>query len=311
MFSIIILYAICATTFTLSKAALAYSAPFFYVAVRMLIAGTLLLGYSFFTRIKKAYSSHISSSHTLSSNGISPEPLTTRTLFIFAQIVLFHISIPYLAEMWALTHITSTESSLIYNLSPFITAVLAYLWFSERLSKRQIIGLFIGISSTIPLIWQNYACSGNTLISGNIAALLAVLVAVISSAYAWILIKDLLQHQYSISYINGIAMLGGGIIAFIVSILSHEWAHGAPVSAWIPFITLTLAIIVVANIIFYNWYGILLKKYSPTLLAFAGILTPIFTNIFGTLFLGECFIWMNVVALACLGIGMTLFITKK
>ena len=300
MIQVFFLYAICAITFTLSKAALSYSAPFFYVAIRMLVASVVLL---IFAELSKDKSKKIIYTNTTQIN--------KRTLFLFIQITLFHMSIPYLAEMWALTRITSTESALLYNLSPFIAAFFSYVWFSERLSKRQIIGLIIGMSATIPLMWQNYACSLQTILSGNIIAIFAVLVAVISSAYAWILVKDLLQKNYSIFFINGIAMLGSGIIALVVSLCSHEWAHGVPVSAWIPFITLTLAIIVVANIIFYNWYGILLKKYSATLLAFAGILTPIFTNIFGTFFLNECFVWTNVLAFILLSIGLILFLWKK
>lgn len=43
MILIAILYALCAATFTISKATLAYSQPIFYVGVRMLAAGLVIM----------------------------------------------------------------------------------------------------------------------------------------------------------------------------------------------------------------------------------------------------------------------------
>ncbi|MCG6535298.1 MAG: EamA family transporter, partial [Syntrophales bacterium LBB04] len=53
MLLIAVLYLLCASTFTISKAALMYATPMFYVAARMIIGGAVLLAYYWFKAKKE------------------------------------------------------------------------------------------------------------------------------------------------------------------------------------------------------------------------------------------------------------------
>jgi len=287
MILIAIMYALCAATFTLSKATLSYTEPIFYVGIRMLLAGIVLLGSSraWYT-VRYMFQ------------------LIRRDWRLFSQIVLFHIYIAYVCDLWSLQYITSIESAIIFSLSPFAAALFSYLWFHERMTMRKWIGLALGFISLAPLIYDAWIHGAQ--ISG-ILPISAVLVSVFSGAYGWVLVRELVkERKYSPIYVNGCGMLGGGLLALLTSLATETWIP-SPVSNWPMFLLLTAAMIVVANIAFKNLYGYLLNFYTATLISFAGFTCPLFATFFGWLFLGEPITWDVLYACLVVTVGLTLF----
>lgn len=265
MILILLLYALCASTFTISKSALLYTQPLFFIAVRMIGAGCML-GIYYAARVFLGKELFV---------------FKWRDSFLFAQIILFHIYITYICDICALKNLTSIESAFIYNLSPFIAALLSYWYFAEKITAKKWLGLTIGFCAFIPELYFH-----GLAMSSSIAPKLITLIAVISSAYGWIIMRQLVKDRhYSPLFINGVGMLGGGIGALITSWIFE--GYYPPVTQWIPFLNYTALSIVVANIFFYNLYGVLLSRYTATFLSFAGFLCPLFTALFGWFFLGE------------------------
>ncbi len=306
MILIIILYALLASTFTLGKGALDYSQPIFLIAVRMLGAGAMLLAYLFWSN-KSAL--RVQKKHW----------------WLFAQIVFFHVYISFITEFWALQYLTSAKTSIFYNLAPFITAVFAYYLFNARLTRDQKIGLTIGFLAFIPVLT---AQSAGELTLGGISFLslpeIVIIISVISASYGWIVMKQLMDQHYSPIAINGIGMFIGGVLGLITALTfegipTFTWvskgvvtnylynAFGPNCAAMIMFGWYTLLLIILANIIFYNLYGFLLKKYTATFLSFAGFLTPIFAAFFGWLVRGEQITWHYFATVAFVIIGLYLF----
>jgi drug/metabolite transporter (DMT)-like permease len=135
---------------------------------------------------------------------------------------------------------------------------------------------------------------------------LILLVAITSAAYAWFDIQALMNKGYSLIVINGLAMACGGIGALITSYAYEGW-DPVPVVAWIPFIKSVALLIFVSNILFYNLFGSLLRRYSITFVTFIGFLTPIFASLFGWLFLHETITWHYGVSLLLLIGALALF----
>ncbi len=289
MLLIILLYALCASTFTLSKWGLAYSEPLFLVASRMLLAGTVL---GMYCSIKK---------ELLPAQGVWKA--LKNDSFLFVQVVLFHIYLTYVCDLCALKSISSIESAFIYNLSPFFAALGSYLWFSESMTPKKWLGLLLGFSSMV-----YYLINPSETISLFAYSMprLIMLLAVISSAYGWVVVRALVKKGYSPIFINGFGMFVGGVLALSTSYLMESWTP-VPVTEWGPFLQALILLVIIANIIFYNLYGYLLKQYTATLLSFAGFLCPLFVTLFGYFFLGEQLSWRLGGTFFFVFVGLILF----
>ena len=284
------LYALCATTFTICKALLEYVKPLFFVGIRMFVAGLLLLGYSYI-QDKRAFFVH------------------KKDRMLFLQIILFHVYFAYILDLWSLQYLTSFKSSFLYNLSPFLAAIFSYFYFSEKMTPKKWLGLSIGFCGFLPEILANLS----TQASSSLISLpeIVMLFAVSSAVYGWVMLRKLVKDgEYSPIMVNGIGMVGGGILALITSYFVEDWTISPIMQFW-PFVRLTALIILVANILFYNFYGYLLTRYTATFLSFAGFTTPLFAALFGWLFLGEMVSWSFFLSLFVVFIGLYIFYQEE
>jgi drug/metabolite transporter (DMT)-like permease len=135
---------------------------------------------------------------------------------------------------------------------------------------------------------------------------LAIMGAALCSVYGWVVLRLVVKdHSISPLMANGASMLFGGLLAFGHSFLVENW-NPIPVAAqdFTPFLKGTLLMTLVSNIICYNLYGMLLKKFTATFLSFMGLLSPIFASLNGLIFLGEPISWTILLStgIVCLGL---------
>jgi drug/metabolite transporter (DMT)-like permease len=291
MFLIISLYALCASTFTICKAILNHGKPLFFIGVRMAVAGILILLYSYW----KERTFFV---------------IQKKDRWLFVKIILFHVYFAYILDLWSLQYITSAKSSFLYNLSPFIAALFSYFYFSEKMTFKKYVGLGIGFCGFLPELFFNTSAMQPISFWLSLPELV-LLAAVISGVYGWITVRKLVKNgDYSPLVVNGIGMVGGGLLALITSWLVEGWQVNPVFNLW-PFIGLTLLIIVVGNILFYNFYGYLLTRYTATFLSFAGFTTPLFAALFGWLFLGESVSWTFFLSILIVCIGLYIFYQEE
>jgi drug/metabolite transporter (DMT)-like permease len=308
MILVILLYLLFASTFTLGKAALSYVSPFLFIGMRMILGGTMLLAYYRYIARRR-----------IAVNAIDYS--------LFARIIIFHIFCAYTLEFWALEYVTSAKACLLYNLSPFITAILCYFLRNERLTTKQICGLIVGFVGFIPILVAQTPLEQIGWHVGFLSCYeIALIFSVISSAYGWMMVKKLIDKKYSLVLINGIGMTGGGILALILSLIREGLPAIKNVPVAMPelvtFIGLSgermimlgvysIALVIIANIIGYNLYGYLLFRYSATFLSFAGFMTPLFAALLGWIFLNEQVTWHFFATMICVVVGLALFYEKK
>jgi len=284
MFLLFVLYAFFASTFIIGREAVLAVPPMFFIGIRMVLAGILLVG---FVRIFNKESFKIKK----------------EDLFWFAGIVLFHIYGSYVLEFISLQYLTGAKASLLFNLSPFITALFSYFFFGELLSPKKWLGLLIGFLAFIPLLITQPVSTEST--THNTYAEILLIISVTASCIGWIFMKRLIsQHNHSYVFVNGVGMFLGGILSLGTSYFFETWPSVTSLSCNIPFVRSLLLLILVGNIICYNLYGKLLHRYSATILSFFGCTTPIFGVLFGWLWLGETVSpWFYVTAtLAAIGL---------
>ncbi len=294
MILVILLFAMFASLFGLSKDTLQYSEPFFLIGSRMAFAGLMLLLHQFIFN-RKSFNFKVSH---------------LKSLFLLG---FLNIYLTNIAEIWGIQHMISAKACLIYSLSPFLAALVAYIVLKEMLSLKKWIGLCIGFMGLIPIFMtQSTSDQFAQDISGVSLPEIALLTAVFCSVYGWILLKKVINdYQYTPLLANGISMTLGGSLALLHSYFSGEAWDPIPVTSVAPFIQNTIIMCVISNFICYNLYGYLLKRYSATFMSFAGLVTPFFASFFGWYFLEETITWHYFASIMIFSIGLTIFYQEE
>lgn len=284
---IILLHALFASSFPLSKILLRYTSPVFLTGARMTIAGIILLSYQYFWptaqfRFKKKH------------------------LKWFIQIIILGICVTYILRFWALSYLPAGKTAFFYNFSPFFVSLYAYILFGEIMTRKQWLGLIIGFVGMIPILISTTPSEAHL---GEMFFIswpeLALICAVALHSYSWILIQRLVRDKsYSPAMVNGITMTSGGLLALFISFFIEGFLPVTNIRAFAGWLTL---IIFISNIICHNIYGHLLRRYTATFLSFAGFLGPIFASFYGWAFLNERITWHFWASGMIVFIGLYLF----
>lgn len=292
---VVLLFALFASLFTLSKSALDFTEPFFLIGSRMTIAGIILLAHQLiFNR----------SAFRIKANHVFP-------LFTLGLVSIY---ITNISEIWGLQYMSSAKACLIYSLSPFIAALCAYWLLKETLNFKKWIGLIIGFIGLSPiLLAQSSSVDTKELLIISWAEI-ALIIAVFASVYGWILLKKIINdYHYSPIFANGISMIIGGVLSLAHSYLSGETWAPFPVfpGKYSNYIECTLWMTLISNVVCYNLYGYLLKRFSATFLSLAGLITPLFASFFGWYFLQESITWHFFASMILFSIGLIIFYLQE
>ncbi len=297
MFLIFVLYALFAVTFTLGKECLYFMPPISFIGFRMVIAGLLLLGYSFFKEKHPVF-------------------FQKKDLLWFVGIIFLHIYLSFICEFLGINAMAPAKVCLIFNLSPFITAIISYFLFKEIVTVKKAVGLLIGFAGFLPILFENDVTE--QIVASKSIGLFAsmpelyVIIAVISACFGWIILRRLTQEgHYSYFYVNGVAMLGGGIASWITSLyLEVQPDYIGALINW-DFLRPFLLLLLVGNVISYNLYGKLLKTYTATLISFFGFFTPLFSAFFDWIILGQLVTVNFYISVVVTTVGLYLYYQEE
>ena len=265
----VLIYAIWANIFSLGKIALDYTSPLFLTCTRMLLAGVLIVGFLAIFRRR-----------TFKVPG--------RLWISFACLGFFSVYLSNLLEFWGLQYLTVAKTCFIYGLSPFFAAIFSFIHFQERLNGRKVLGLCIGLVGLLVGVTEK---SENFYHVFSIMSLpeLAMVGAAASGSYGWILLRKLVKEpSVSILLTNGASMLFGGALALVHLVVMGDWSFlKGTVANMGSIVQVLLLMTLISNIICYNFYGMLLKRFTATFLSFVGLLSPIFASLSGWVLLNE------------------------
>lgn len=305
MFLVLLINLLMGATFSIVKLILDnYTDPIFLVGYRMTLAGIILLGYQFLFRRNQF-------------------KIRTKTdLVAFIKVALFHIYLCYICEFWSQKYLAPAKVALLFNLTPFVTAGLSYLMHRQKQSLKKIMGLAIGFIGFLPILATHSPVE--TLTNNQLLGFLpelALLVAVVSAAYAWLIVEQLvIKRKYAILLVNGFAMFWGGILATFTSWIVGNYTGGSELGrAWDPwpfndFGILTfwvLVLILLSNLIYYNVYARLLHHYTPTFMAFSGLTIPLFAAMWEWLIFGIVISWPFWASLIIISFGLGLYYREE
>jgi len=273
---VIFMYGLWSSVFALGKDALGHAPPVFLTAFRMLLAGILLSGYLLLMKRKelKVFKTHF---------------------WPLLLLGFFSIYLTNICEFWGLKHISAAKTCFIYSLSPFLAAIFSYFHFGEKINKTKFIGMAIGFLGFIPVLATQSGAEELFSAVGFVSwPEIAVMGAAAFSVYGWILLRIVVRgNDVSPLAANGISMVVGGLMALVHSFFV-ESVVPMPFSAehFPSFMKGILLMTLISNIICFNLYGFMLRRFTATFLSFMGLLSPIFASFNEWLILGQSPNWM-------------------
>ncbi len=285
---VVFMYAIWSSMFSFAKIALDYSPPVFLTGARMALGGVIILAYLLIAK-RSAFK------------------MTKMQWLSITLLAFFSVYLTNILEFWALQYLTAAKACFIYSLSPFFAAFFSYLHFGEKMNGRKWIGLSLGLLGIVPVL---YLQTGQEGLFSAFSFLswpsLAMIGAALASVYGWILLRLVVKKsEVSPLMANGSSMIIGSIMAFGHSFFVESW-NPTPVVAgtMMPFLGWTVLMALVSNVVCYNLYGMLLKKFTATFLSFMGLLSPVFASLHGWIFLGEAPSWLIFASTAIVSSGL-------
>lgn len=317
MIDILITFALLASAITANKILLYSFSPELLVTIRMISAGLILLivsNYSYKNHTIFSWKKYIS---------------TLKTIIIIALSTTFVNS---LLKSYALKFMLSSKAAFFGTLDPFVTAIFAYFFFNEKLTVKKILGIICACAGSLILLADHAPPEEQFKAFAFISyPELAALGAIVISRFGWILAQRLLKQEvYTPLEINIQTMLLGGLFSLIFALSTNSYSIDIPnnthiklfalfSNSSISIITSTIIIVALAliytiligNVLAYNLYAHMLKKYSATYLSLLGFSVPLFVALYGKLLLGESLSLNFFISVAITFIGFMLFYSQE
>jgi drug/metabolite transporter (DMT)-like permease len=194
---IVIFYSLC---YVGIKSALPYTPPLFFAATRTLIGGLTLLPML-----------------ALAGRGVLPHRSNWRWIAILA---LLSTGLGAAAMFFAAEMTTVGIASVLGNISPLLTIIIAITFLHEVLTKGKAVVLFLGIAGIIFISLPSIRVSDGVGLKGPLFALATSGLAALTN----IVVKRLLERQELLRMVTWQLLLGGFILLF-ASFAFESWAN--------------------------------------------------------------------------------------
>ena len=185
--------------------------------------------------------------------------------------VLFEPCLFFLCETFAMTYTTASQGGVIAACFPLCTAVAAWLFLGEKLTKKTIIAMLLAVAGVAgaSLAAESSAQASNPIL-GNLLMVGAVL-----SATGYAVCVRFISRRYSFLTISAIQALGGTIV-----FLPFVFTTPMPVNVTMPAIGGLLYMGLGVGFLVYLSFNFALKHLEAGIVALFGNLIPVFSLIF-------------------------------
>lgn len=298
MMQIMLLYALYAVVFIFAKQALLFSKPVFLTGARMMTAGVC---------------SYIL--HRLWYNRVSFRSISMYDAWYIFLLSVFNVYLTNANEAWSLQYLSAGKVAFIYNFIPFFSLFFSWWMFHEKITWKKILGMVIACASISPLLMENGAeqIIDTTWRLGFLSvAEIVMIIASAATALGWVLMKYLMDQRsdFNSYFLNGISLTLGGMMCFAQSFKLESEPYILP-GHFYDFLWYMLLMMVLQNLVAYNFNAYLLKIHSATLVILFSFVMPIITALLGYFMLGEPLTWEFFGCSIGVAIGLLIFYQQE
>lgn len=221
-----------------------------------------------------------------------------RILFLLSFLGIVGFTLPY---YFGLQYTTAVNGSLLNAASPILIVLITLFWFGTRVTKRQIIGVALGVIGTAAIVVQGDISVFWTL-EFNVGDLLVLLAIMSWSAYTPVL-RWAPREFDSLSFM---CLLSGLSLVMFAPFYIYDLVQGR----YFDFTTKNVAIILFSaifpSLLAYVFWNIGVAAIGPNQAGFSQYLVPAFGVILANATLSETIQTYHAVGIAAIFVGVAL-----
>lgn len=285
-----ILYAVWGSTYLAIAVAVETFPPFVMAAIRFLVAGGVLFGWSI---LREGRSFGWPTRREWRDSAIVGALLLGGGMGMVA---------------WGEQTIPSGIAALLIGTMPLWVAVLGGLFLGERLPRLAVAGIVVGFAGIVILV-------GPSAYGGVGAMDPAGLVALFISPLAWAIGSLFASHRARLPgrplVSTGAQMLTGGAVLAAMGAISGEWQTFEPAAVSTDSLIAFVYLTVIGSLVAYSTYSWLLGVAPLTLISTYAYVNPIVAVILGALILQEPIDARTLIAGAVIVVAVALIVTSR
>lgn len=208
---------------------------------------------------------------------IGKRPQLRRNWKKYLQLGAYNAAIPFTLISTAGIYLPASMASIINSTTPLFTALVAWIWIKEPMTKRKIVGFILGIIGVSILIGFRPVSIDDNVILPSILIILATISYGIGGVYG----SKKLQEVTALDLAIG-QQLGAGILLFPVAIFNLPTQMPS-----LEVIYSVLGLSLFSTALGYLIYFKLMKEIGPVNTSNVTFLVPVFSVIWGVFFLNE------------------------
>lgn len=232
--------------------------PVLTALLRTSLAGIALLGYAHMTGIKMNWQLHLKS---------------------YALLGFFAGVLPFSCFSYAALHLPAAHSAVLNATAPLFSALFSMIWLSEKMTLKKLAGLLLGVVGVAILV----GAGSLTLSTPVLTAVIACLFAAASYALSTIIVKKAGRPDgaHPIAMATGSLVMGGVLMAPIAPFALP------PATPSLLALGCMLAIALLSSAMAQALFMPLIVKIGPTPAMSVSFLIPLFSMLWGAIFLHE------------------------
>lgn len=212
---------------------------------------------------------------------------------------LVSTAIPFVLFSYAAQSVNAGVLAVLNAAVPMMSGFIASTFFDEKLSKKQILGLFIGITGIVILMSESLF--GGASLSGLGSGLLPMgyaLLGCVGYAVGANVTRNYLQDTSPVAITVG-AMLIASMVMLPIGVYEFPYGQSISLKAWVS----VVCIGVFSTAIAFIFINELIKSIGPMRATSITLVIPIFAIIFGYILLGEALDTAAIIGSAVILVG--------
>ena len=201
---------------------------------------------------------------------------------VLTLVGLFSAAVPFILFAFSARSVNAGVLAVLNASVPMISGFIASVFFKDRLSKKQILGLVIGVVGVMILMSENLFGGQGVGSGSGLLPMGYALLACVGYALGANITRNYLENVSPVAITAG-SLIIASVIMLPVAVYEFPYGKSISLTAWISVICIGVFSTAIA-LIFMNQ---LIKSIGPVRATSITLVIPIFAIILGYLLLGE------------------------